>query len=255
LGIPTFRLFKYIKYRIRAIDAHSLHSPFLYELYTKVLNSADNEHHAAINALQKSIFRSQEWLTYEDPKTDQLRHEQVGNWAKRVTSSAKFMAFLIRLINHLNVKTVLEAGTAAGVNALSMSRSGASKIISLEGSETIAALAQKTIDQYNSHGIEIISGKVQHTFVKALNQHQPELIFLDADHRSSTIRFYLDAINEMNAQPKCILIHDIYWSKDMHTAWESIVKNSSYNLTIDLFEVGLVFPNQPMQKQHFTIRF
>lgn len=201
------------------------------------------------------MFSSNEIIQYTDPKSKIIKQEALNKWAKRVTSSLKFSRFLIRLIDFLHAKTVLETGTAAGINAVSMTLSKSNEIITLEGSHEIASVAQRTIDAIAKSKVQIIEGDVRSTFASALQKHKPDLVFLDADHRSETIMFYMEEISKMKVLPQCILIHDIYWSKDMNQAWLKLVKNAAYPLTIDLFEVGLIFPHFPSEKQHFQIKF
>lgn len=150
---------------------------------------------------------------------------------------------------------MLEAGTGAGINTIAMSGSKAKKIITVEGSEQVARLAQQNIYKHGQAQTVLIHQKIRDCFSKLLEQYYPDLIFLDADHRSETIAFYLEEIAKMPITPRCILIHDIYWSADMLKAWKSIVADSKYPLTVDLFEVGLIFPNLAIEKQHFQIQF
>lgn len=205
--------------------------------------------------LRKFIFSDFSSFTYTDPKTETTSTEAIGVWAKRVSSSQKFSSFLIYLIDWLKADTILETGTASGINAIAMSYSQAKKIITVEGSKEIANIAQQNIAKYKREKIKIINENIYNCFPQLLEEHLPELIFLDADHRSETILWYMEKIRESSTAPKCVLIHDIYWSKDMLMAWKRIVADPKYSLTVDLFEVGLVFPNMDIEKQHFQIRF
>lgn len=250
-----FTFIEYLKYKIRAVNSHSLHSPFLFEFYNQVIVAKHNKYAKQIDEIRNAVFRLDDQTEFTDPKTSIKRTVNTGKWAKHVTSSKKFSSFLIRLINHLDAQTVLETGTATGINASSLSLSNAKEIVSIEGSEEILKIAKQTIAHHGNNKVKLILGEIRSTFESALKDYNPDVIFLDADHRSETISFYLSAINEMNPLPKCILIHDIYWSKDMNNAWRKVVNNNHFNLTIDLFEVGLIFPDYPAQKQHFTIQF
>lgn len=244
-----------MKHKTRAVNAHGLHSPFLYDLYNRVIKARDRKLKNELKAIRKAVFTSNETLTYTNPKTGQIRNEKTGTWAKRVTSSLRFSIFLVKLIDYLQAKTVLETGAAAGINVASLSHSTANKIITMEGSVEIAQVARQTIKTFGRKAIDIVEGEITDTFAGSLSKYDPDLIFLDADHRKQTIQFYIDQISKTKHPPKCILIHDIYWSKNMKEAWLEIVQNPTFSLTIDLFEVGLIFPNYQMEKQHFRIRF
>ncbi|WP_258105128.1 class I SAM-dependent methyltransferase [Marinoscillum sp. MHG1-6] len=255
MSLSSFQISQYLRYRLRAVNAHGLHSPFLYELYTKVIRNKNASIQKEVRALRKATFSSKEALSFTDPRTGDAKKVIVGQWAKKVTSQRKFSVFLINLINWLNVSTVMETGTASGVNCCALSLSTAKKIITLEGSGDIAVLAKQNIEKYGNRKVEVIEGMVQETFKETIQAHQPELIFLDADHRSESIFKYLKDIHTLDTPPKAIIVHDIYWSKDMMEAWRNIISDQRYNLTIDLFQAGIIFPNHPTQKQHFTIQF
>ncbi len=205
--------------------------------------------------MRKEIFSNKQLFTYVNPKTGKSQTEQIGKWAKRVTSTEKFSKFLARLVDWLEVKCVLETGTAAGINAITLSATKAHKIITIEGSSEVATLAKTHIAKFGNDKITLINDTIQKAFTPTLVKYEPELIFLDADHRSETITFYLEEIAKMPIPPKCILIHDIYWSDDMLTVWKKVISDPQYPLTVDLFEVGLIFPERQMHKQHFKIKF
>ncbi|MEP4531754.1 MAG: hypothetical protein ABJ004_01620 [Cyclobacteriaceae bacterium] len=255
MALSFFTANEFLKHKTQAVNAHGLHSPFLFDLYNQVIKARDIKLKNNLKAIRKTVFSSNETLTYTDPKTRETRNEQTGTWARRVTSSLRFSVFLIKLIDYLQAQTVLETGAAAGINAASLSHSTAHKIVTMEGSVEIAQLARQTINKFGKQDVDIIEGEITDTFADSLSEYSPNLIFLDADHRKDTIRFYIDEISKMKQPPKCILIHDIYWSKDMKEAWLEVVQNPTFSLTIDLFEVGLVFPNYQMEKQHFRIKF
>lgn len=149
---------------------------------------------------------------------------------------------------------VLEAGTSLGINATYLARTKASRVWTMEGIEVIADLAKQRFEKLELDHVRVIKGLVEHTFRDSLSLN-PDIIFIDADHRSEAIFWYLRVIQEMNIPVKCIVIHDIYWSKDMNRAWKKIIKDEQYNLTIDVFQAGIIFPNHPMEKQHFVVKF
>lgn len=252
---PVFTFTEYVKYRLRAVGAHGLHSPFVYNLYNQVINKKDPEAERPLRRTRKAITGSMETISFTDPKTQQRNTRNIGQLARQVSSSHKFSCFLVRLINHQGYNNILETGTSLGINAIYLASSNAKHITTIEGSEELTAVARNNLQTHNSDRVNIVTGNVKDTFSNAIREVQPELVFLDADHRSKTIDFYLQAIKNTKADVKCIVIHDIYWSPDMKKAWLSVISDPVYNLTIDTFQAGLIFPDHPIEKQHFTIKF
>jgi hypothetical protein len=48
---------------------------------------------------------------------------------------------------------------------------------------------------------------------------------------------------------------DIHWSADMEKFWEEIKLNSSFNVCIDIFQMGLAFPQPGQRKENFIVRY
>ncbi|RED96198.1 class I SAM-dependent methyltransferase [Marinoscillum furvescens] len=250
-----FRIKAYLLYRWHAQNAHDLHSPFVYTLYTQLIRRSNRSLSRKLTKIRKELYNDKQIVTFVDPRTGEKIAEPFGKRARRISSTHKFSLFLARLIDHQGYSRVLETGTGAGATLAYLSYTSAQRVLSLEGSDVLATHVEHLLHQLSPGNYEIIRGQVQDTFIPTLQSLAPEAIFLDADHRSETIRFYLKAIEEHAPSTKCIIIHDIYWSEDMANVWSEIVQNPVYKLTIDLFQAGMVFPHHPMRKQHFCLKF
>lgn len=183
------------------------------------------------------------------------RKKTISSIAKTSLSKSKFSAFLHLLVNELAARTVLETGTSLGVNSLYLAWTSATRVITIEASPILCQLAKNEFEKSSQQKILIESGDVNERFSSTLIRHQPDFIFLDADHRGSTIRNQVDQILELSKPVKCIVIHDIYWSQDMNQAWKELVRDQRFTLSIDIFQAGILFPSKGMEKQHFTLRF
>ena len=162
--------------------------------------------------------------------------------------------FLHYLVNYIQAKSALETGTSLGINALYLAKSQLQSVTTIEGSQVIATLARKNIQSF-SQKVRIINNNLYQALEEEIVRNKPDFYFLDADHRSSAIAFCVDLILKHTPEAKCIVIHDIYWSKDMKEIWLELTRDPRFNLSIDLFQGGLLFPNLEMPKQHFTLRF
>lgn len=207
-----------------------------------------------LKSIRQHLGDSREPISYTDPKTG-LKHSTTKyQLARRMTSSLRFHGLLYQLIHYLKADTVLETGTALGISAACMAQTNAQKVVTIEGSPELAAEAQKSFSELSLTQVHLIEGPVQEVFAETIAQYRPQVVFLDADHRSETLAFYLDELQKY-ACVRCILVHDIYWSPDMCAAWKQVIANPGYALTLDLFETGMIFPDYPIEKQHFVLKF
>lgn len=255
IGHPLlFRLGKFIRYQVKSVGSHGLHSPFLYSLYQQVIKPARSSRIYKIEKLRKRLIKDSALVELIDFKDGSTSMKSIGSVAKGSLSTPKFSAFLHLLIPFLKGKSVLETGTCLGINSLYLAQSSA-KVTTIEGSSVLASLARKNFDQFRSHTIRLVNGDLYEVFESEIAKNTPDIFFLDADHRSSAIAFCIDRILRFAPSTKCIIIHDIYWSKDMNEIWQQLVDDPRFSLSIDIFQAGLLFPKPDMEKQHFYVRF
>lgn len=237
------------------MNAHGIHSPFVFAFYNQVLKkpytNADIE-----KAIKRQYTQNRTEISFMEPKTQQLIKSNVQTWTKRTWSGQPFSYFLLKLCEWLKASRFLETGTSLGTNLSIVSHAETlRKLYSIEGSRELVALALKLNFAAKHTAVEIVTGMVHEKFIETISTARPEVVFLDADHRSETIRFYIEALKEYGSEVKAIVIHDIYWSHDMKEAWIEICKDHEYPLTIDCFHMGIVFPKVEMEKQHFVLKY
>lgn len=195
-------------------------------------------------------------LDLYDLKSEENYRMTISKIAKTSLSKPKFSAFLHQLIDLLQVETVLETGTNLGINTFYLAGPQRVKqVITLEASPILAAMAKNQFAKLFQHKVIIKEGLASHLFKPCLIKYTPEFVFLDADHRSTVILQQVEDILLHCSKIKCIVIHDIYWSADMQVAWNHLVAESRFPLTIDIYQAGLLFRGIEMPKQHFTLRF
>ncbi len=246
------RLFEYKK---QAVGAHGLHSPFVYKLYKDYIRKKRKHVSPEIEALRKACKMSAMPIEVTDFKSGTTKTKKLSEEARSSPSIPLFSAFLSQLLNYINAECVLETGTSLGFNAMYLAQSQVKQVWTLEGNTEIALLAGKHFMQMKAEKIRLITGDIHETFRSALENSQADVIFLDADHRSVAVSKFMEMLAPYLPHIKCIVIHDIYWSKDMTSSWYKLIEDPRFPMTIDIFQAGLLFPNQNMEKQHFVVKF
>ena len=141
----------YLRHRWQAGNAHGLHSPFVYSLYTKAIRSrAKPPQSAAIEALRQALLRSSETIRVTDYGAGSRKHNgtvrSVANLARSAQKPARYAQLLYRLVRYTNAQTVLELGTSLGLTTAYLAEAVADtggQLISFEGCPNIANLAQQ----------------------------------------------------------------------------------------------------------------
>jgi len=178
----------------------------------------------------------------------------------RNTSKPPIWAFLLfRLIRETKPAVCIEMGTSVGISgayqaaALKLNQNG--HIITLEGSELIAKVAENNFRRLDLDNIEVVVGRFQDTLCEVLNKHQPiDYVFVDGHHDEQATIAYFEQIYPFLSEQAIIVFDDIPWSEGMRKAWTTIAADEKIDLAVNLSSVGICILDKTIsKKQNFRI--
>lgn len=256
--------FSYLKYLLTARNEHSLHSPFVFELYTKVIQSkqqsADFE---PIELLREQLLHNAAEIEVLDfgagSKINNTPQRRIKDIARNAEKPRKFAELLYRLVRNFQPQTIFDLGTSLGLTTLYLAKAKPdARLLTFEGCPETARIAQNNLDQVlgtNSQN-QLIIGNIDETLeMQVVDIKQIDFIFFDANHRyEPTIRYFETCLLKAH-ESSVFVFDDIHWSQEMEQAWHYIKAHATVTITIDLFFVGLVFFRKKQPKQHFVLRF
>lgn len=255
-------ILKYFRYYFKAQTKHDVHSPFVYDLITKVIEDKTvYSDYKSVKELKRELLKSDLEITVADfgAGSTSLKTDKriVGDIVKTSAKSAKYGQLLYRLVKRFEPINMLELGTSLGISATYISLPNSqNKLITIEGSEMLANLARQNFEKINLKNIDVVSGNFDDQLPKVLKRtNQLNFVFFDGNHRKeATLNYFNQCIPFIN-NDSLFVFDDIHWSDEMEEAWEEIKKHPSVKVTIDLFFIGLVFFRKEQPKQNFTIRY
>ena len=252
----------YFQFLFASKNEHSLHSPFVFELYTKIIQSKTQfPVFLSIENLRKKLFKNRSIINITDfgagsriYKTNQREIRQI---AKSAEKNPKFGKLIFRLIQHFKPSTIFDLGTSLGITTIYESKAyESSKISTFEGCPATAKLARENFQELDCKNVEIIVGNIDETLAKKLAQiKQLDFAFFDANHRYEPTVKYFEMCLKKATEKSVFVFDDIHWSAEMHEAWQVIKNHPTVMISIDLFYVGLVFFRKNQPKQDFILRF
>lgn len=252
-----FRARKYFYYWLDEVNEHSLHSPYLYELYTKVIARDGKKGKKSIEDLRQRLLKDNRLLEYSDPGASELsiRRRYVKSIARASLSDVKFSCLYSRLIENADPSFVVELGTSLGINSLYLAQP-AKPVYTFEG---VPALCEISIENFNAQqaqNIHLIEGNIDKTLPLFLEKHQKlDFVFFDANHTyEATLRYFQWCV-EKAAENSIFIFDDIYWSEGMAKAWNEIKNDSAVQVTLDLYRCGIVLFNKSLTPQHIAVSF
>jgi predicted O-methyltransferase YrrM len=256
---------RYLKYYLTAANGkgHGMHSPFVFEFITKVLN--DDRHfyaYKSIENLRHLMLSNPAVIEVEEmgagSRTGKTNTRKIKDIARAALKPKKFGQLLFRIVDHYGPATILELGTSLGITTsyLASGKEGCT-VTTLEGSTAVAALAEDNFNKLHLSNINLVKGNFDETLATTIDTLKNiDLVFLDGNHRyEPTVRYYRQLVPAMH-EYSIMIFDDIHWSREMEQAWKEIKEDTAVTMTIDLFFIGLAFfRKEHKEKQHFTIRF
>lgn len=248
----------YIKFIRLAKNRHGVHSPFVYDLVTNCFNDKTKyPEYETLKKHRKALRGDTSKFEMKDfgqgSRVFKGNARKVSAVIKNAGMKKKRQRLLFRLAKYFKSETVLELGTSLGLGTVALSLSNEfSAIQTVEGCPNTLQKAQEYFEKFNLHNIQIHQ-KLFSEFLQ--NSHEKfDLIFIDGDHNGERTLEYFHSLLKNVHNNSVIVFDDIYWSKDMTTAWQQIIANDIVTASIDTFQWGLVFFRKEQAKQHFIIR-
>ena len=237
---------------------HGVHSPFVFELATKIFppgKEEDFSDHPAEDWRTECSMNNRQ-IEVTDFGTGKSGRRKISSIVSRAAKSPKEGQLLYRLVNYFRPKKMLELGTSLGVTTLyEASANTFEKFISLEGCPNTAELAKKILAK-NNFSVDVRTGEFSTTLPAALHDlGSVDFVYFDGNHREKPTLEYFEACLPYAHAGTVFVFDDIHWSEEMEAAWEKIKAHEQVRLTIDVYHFGLVFfREENKEKEHFLIK-
>jgi predicted O-methyltransferase YrrM len=276
---------KYLAYYLAASNGkgHGIHSPFVYDLVTRVLNDTrDYPAYYRVEDLRRKLLEDERVLEIEDlgagSGTDgdghaavdagqgtrnvgqgTIRRRSIADIARNAAKPKRLGQLLFRIARHYQPRVILELGTSLGLSAAYLASGAAesAQLLTIEGSASVAAVAEANFQSLGLKNIELVRGGFDDQLPRAPDKMGSiDLAFVDGNHRREPTLRYFNWLIARSSPSSVLIFDDIHWSREMEAAWETIKADERVLLTIDLFFIGLVFLREEFKvKQDFVIRF
>lgn len=179
----------------------------------------------------------------------------ISSIAKTAGISQKRANILVKIVKYFNLNNVLEIGTSLGIATAAMSYGNTnSKIITLEGCEQTAIIAEEHFGKFQLNNIELILGEFKNTLTAVLKNSSFDLIFFDGNHQKEATIEYFEQCLKTKRNETMYIFDDIHWNREMEEAWKYILNHKEVTISIDTYQWGIVFFRREQPKEHYIIR-
>ena len=168
---------------------------------------------------------------------------------------SKYSSLLHKIINYYNYKSVLELGTSLGITTSYLAKAN-TEVVTIEGCNEISKIATSTFNKLSLKNIKLIMGEFNNVLPNLLSNSKPfDMILIDGNHKyQATVDYFEMLVNNIN-ENSLIVFDDIHWSDEMEKAWNEIKNDKRVSISIDIFQLGLIFFRKGINKQDYTIKF
>lgn len=245
-----------IRHWLLEVDDHSIHSPFFYDLYTKLVARKHAEGLHALEDLRRDLEANKTLLTVEDFGSGagtQPTRRTIREIARASLSPERWAMFYHDLLHYVKAVRVVELGTSLGLTTLYLAQKKDAQIFTFEGSHAIANVALTNFEWAGKQNIKLIEGNLDQTLHRFLEPTDKiDYVLMDANHRYVPTLEYYRLLTRRLKSSSVMVIDDIHRSEEMEKAWAEIRTDTLVYGSVDLFRCGLLFFDPALNKQHYV---
>lgn len=255
-----YRTYKYLQNKLFARHTYGfgVHSPYIFH-FTKFVIYEKNPYYifSKIESLRNSLKKNDGSIVVTDFGMGRGGEKKIKDIAAKSLKSKRYGQLLYRIANFSKCETILELGTSLGITTCYLASANTkAKCVTMEGCPQTARIAQKNFDALQLKNINVVIGNIDERLPAVVeNMDKIDVFFIDANHCSTAVLNYFEQCLPKIHENSILVVDDIYWSKDMASAWNSIKKHERVSSTIDLFQLGIVFFNADLNKKNYKMRF
>lgn len=212
-------------YKVRYHRGHGIHSPFVYNLVTKVI-----EEKAPYHAYEDIKFALEgEHRHYKLNKTNRL---------------------LFRMVNYFGAKNILEIGSGYGVNTLCLTAASANiTCISVEADSSKCRKAQELYSRWDRR-INFHTGNDL-----PVPKQKQDCVFIDLNNYNFSQVDLNQYLLNLSYEKTFIIVKGIRTNKRHQALWRSIMNIEGRTAALDLFNVGVLFFDTKLYRWNYKISF
>lgn len=254
-----FRIKAFLAYWLNAVDEHSLHSPFFYDLHRSVIKPSATPLRN-IEDIRRTLLNDESALEVLDLGRGSVAikgsRRTISSIARTSLSPARYCSLYTKLAQYMGATSIVELGTSLGVTSLYLAQTPGSSVATFEGAPSIAAIARRTFEIGGAKNVDLVTGNIDQTLASHLqSKHHIDFALIDANHQHDATIKYFDLLARKTHERSVVIVDDIYLTPDMKRAWEHIKEHRLVYGSIDICKCGILFFNPSLNKQHAVLQY
>lgn len=244
--------------KIRHSKGHGVHSPFAFNLITKVIREKASYYRIKdIELLRKRMLQNNQAVSYLNSKGDKVVSKRVADIIKKQAVSPKTGALLFRLANYFKPRTVLQIGPSMGFSSLFMvSYAPDVYCVSIEPDPYLVPVSQMIHEKGGRSAIDQRTGNYEEVLAALRKEEKTfDFIFFNVrNEQHNTLLLFRDCML-LSQENTVYVIDGIRAGKSTYDFWKEIISLNETTISMDLYSVGIVFQNKKLHKRTYKVYF
>ncbi len=239
--------------RIRHRKGHGIHSPFVYNLITKVIEERNPYYrYHDIELIRKKLLYKEDSF-FQTGKTKLPLAEIVKKKAIR----PKHGALLFRLTNYFKPDKILQIGTSLGLSTLYISsyKPGLT-CVSLEPDKDYSLISKWVYENGARTSIDLQTGAYRDKLPGILNKMKKvDFVFMNIHDDSSENNYIFNECIKHTHNESVFVMEGIKNNQVTRNFWNETCTHPEVTVTIDLTSIGIIFFNKKHYKRDYKLYF
>ena len=239
-------VFTKIYRRLFCRKGYGVHSPFVFDLITNVIEDtcAYYSYHD-IALIRKQLMQNNKFIHYCGKRLT------VKKAVQRYGISKKEGELLFRLTNRYKPHSILAIGSSLGLTPLYLARYDSTvQCITLESEPDFAGIATYLLSKETNPSFQIRTGAYHDLISESLLQFtRIDCIFIDKNVNISTLdTFFNQCLPFIHDHTFCVLA-GIRSSSEKYHFWKQICQHPAVTVAVDLLQMGFLFFQPKLHKR------
>lgn len=248
-------IYRSIRYR----RGYGVHSPFVYNLITKVIEEKSAYYSFYdIELLRKQLLFDETPVSYPDRQNrGKRRSRTVADITRKEAIKPSHGALLFRLVNYFKSRRILQVGTNIGLSTLYLtSYSHELRCVALESVPAFSPIAKRLFEKAAHNPIDLREGDYRELIPKAIDDLGGiDFVFFNTLYEQQDSRLLFDECLKRASDETVFVIEGIKTSRKMRDFWKEIQALPEVTVTLDLYALGIVLFNKRLHKRDYIVYF
>lgn len=241
--------------KLRHSRGYGVHSPFVYNLITKVIEEKGAYYRFGdIELIRRRLLQNETMVSYPDRRRKgKTRKAPIREIVRREAIRPRQGALLFRLTNHFKPEKILQIGPSMGISTLYLtSYAPGLQIVSIENRKEFSSISEWVYKEAARSSIDLRTGDYAELLPSVLKEMgEVDFIFFNGkNEQEDTLWLFTTCIKYLHEGSVfvCTGIHD---NKRMRSFWKEVCAREEVTVTLDLYSMGVAFFNKKLHKRNY----